>query len=184
MRTTIFKAVMLVAAIAFGTALQAQEFMGGNFMLKDALDAPKRYCLDLEGYAFTTNTSAPVIVHSCKEGYFKDGTWMVDYPQPGQIYLPEYELCVAAESLQDGAKVILQNCSDEPLQQLVFRDDGKVEVMSDLSDGLCLAVGETSRPTGNNLRRETRFTCCDDTNEQLTQWILPREGTVYPVVSE
>jgi len=182
MKTAIFKAVMLLATLSIGTALQAQEFMGGNFMLKAALDAPKRYCLDLEGYAFITDTSAPVIVHSCKEGLFKDGTWMVDYPQPGQIYSPWYKLCVAAESLQDGASVMLQDCSAAPLQQLVFRDDGKVAVKSDSADKFCLAVGETSRPTGNNLRRETRIVSCDETSEQFTQWILPREGTDYPVV--
>jgi cytochrome c553 len=179
---TIFRAAMFVAAVFLGSALHAQEFMGGNFMLKDALDAPKRYCLDLEGYAFTTDTSAPVIVHSCKEGFFKDGTWMVDYPQPGQVYLPEYELCAAAESLKEGANVILQNCSDAPLQTFIFRDDGKVEVTSDSAEKFCLAVGETSRPTGNNLRRETRMVSCDDTDELYTQWILPREGAVYPVV--
>ena len=177
-----FKAVMLVASISFGSALQAQEFMGWNFMLTDALDAPKRYCLDLEGYAFITDLDAPVIVHSCKEGFFKDGTWMVDYPQPGQIYLPEYELCVAAESAQEDANVILQSCSDAPSQHFIFRDDGKVEVTSDSPEKFCLAVGETSRPTGNNLRRQTRMTSCDGTNESFTQWILPREGQVYPVV--
>ena len=182
MRLMTFKVVLLVAFVSLGSPLQAQEFMGGNFMLKDALDAPKRYCLDLEGYAFTTDTSAPVIVHSCKEGFFKDGTWMVDFPQPGQIYLPEYELCVAAESLQEGATVILQSCSDAPLRQFVFRDDGKVEVKSDSPEKFCLAVGETSRPTGNNLRRETRFTRCDEIDALYAQWILPREGTVYPVV--
>ena len=156
--------------------------MGGNFMLKDALDASKRYCLDLEGYAFTTDTSAPVIVHSCKEGFFKDGTWRVDYPQPGQIYLPEYKLCAAAESIEDGANVVLQGCSDAPSQHFIFRDDGKVVVTSASAEEFCLAVGETSRPTGNNLRRETRITSCDETNKQFTQWILPREGSVYPVV--
>ncbi len=182
MRMTGFEVLMLVAFMSLGSAPQAQEFMGGNLMLTDALDAPKRYCLDLEGYAFITDLDAPVIVHSCKEGFFKDGTWMVDYPQPGQIYLPEYELCAAAESLQEGANVILQSCSDAPSQHFVFRDDGKVEVTSDSPDKFCLAVGETSRPTGNNLRRETRMTSCDETNESLTQWILPREGTVYPVV--
>lgn len=182
MRMTTLKVVTLATFIVLGSALYAQEFMGGNLMLTDALDAPKRYCLDLEGYGFITDLDAPVIVHSCKEGFFKDGTWMVDYPQPGQIYLPEYELCAAAESLQEGANVILQSCSDAPSQHFVFRDDGKIEVMSDSPEKLCLAVGETSRPTGNNLRRQTRMTSCDETNESFTQWILPREGTVYPVV--
>jgi len=181
-KSTNFRFAVLVASISLGALSHAQEFMGGNFMLKDALDASKRYCLDLEGYAFTTDTSAPVIVHSCKEGFFKDGTWRVDYPQPGQIYLPEYKLCAAAESIEEGANVVLQGCSDAPSQHFIFRDDGKVEVTSGSAEEFCLAVGETSRPTGNNLRRETRIASCDETNEQFTQWILPREGAVYPVV--
>jgi cytochrome c oxidase subunit 2 len=176
------KTLTLSALLLSGPVVLAQDFFGGNFMLKDALDAPKRYCLDLEGYAFTTDTSAPVIVHSCKEGLFKDGTWRVDYPLPGNIYLPEYKLCAAADSLQEGAAVVLQDCSDAPLQQFVFRDDGKVEVSSDTVEKYCLAVGETSRPTGNNLRRETRMASCEKTNESFTQWILPGEDAVYPVV--
>lgn len=183
MRPKTWSAASLVVVVLTGSSLQAQDFFGGNFMLQDALDAPKRYCLDLEGYAFTTDTSAPVIVHSCKEGLFKDGTWRVDYPLLGNIYLPEYELCVAAESLQEGANVILQSCSDAPLQQFVFRDDGKVEVTSDSVEKYCIAVGETSRPTGNNLRRETRIASCGSTDESYTQWILPGENAVYPVVA-
>ncbi|MFP6828817.1 MAG: c-type cytochrome, partial [Gammaproteobacteria bacterium] len=179
---SILKAATLVPFVCLGAALHAQDFMGGNFMLTDALDAPKRYCLDLEGYAYITDLDAPVIVHSCKEGFFKDGTWLVDYPQPRQIYLPEYELCVAADSAQQDAEVVLQECSDAPLQYFAFREDGKVEVTTDSAEKFCLAVGVTSRPTGNNLRRQTRMTSCDDTDESFTQWILPREGQVYPVV--
>ena len=182
MRINLFKVATPALFICLGAAPQAQEYMGWNFMLTDALDAPKRYCLDLEGYAYITDTTAPVIVHSCKEGFFKDGTWMVDYPQPGQIYLPEYELCVAADTAQQDAEVVLQECSDAPLQHFAFRDDGKVEVTTDSADKFCLAVAITSRPTGNNLRRQTRMTSCEDTDESLTQWILPREGQVYPIV--
>lgn len=183
MRLHVFFALLLAgcSAIVVSTS-PAQEFMGGNFMLQDALDAPKRYCLDLEGYAYITDLDAPVIVHSCKEGYFKDGTWMVDYPQPGQIYIPWYELCVAADALEEGADIVLQECSGSTAQRFSFREDGRVEALSDRREKFCLAVGETSRPTGNNLRRETRMTNCEDTDASMTQWILPREGQTYPVV--
>jgi cytochrome c oxidase subunit 2 len=174
---------LLPAIFLFPTVdIPGQEFIGGNFMLQDELDAPKRYCLDLEGYAYITNTSAPVIVHSCKEGFFKDGTWKVDYPDPGQVYMPWYDLCLAAESLEQDASLVLQECADAPLQQFNFRDDGKVEVAADADDKYCIAVGETSRPTGNNLRRQTRVVNCDAIEDKYAQWILPRENAVYPVV--
>jgi cytochrome c553 len=182
MKMPVSNLLALVAFLILGQASYAQEFPGGNFMLTAALDAPKRYCLDLEGYAYITDLDAPVIVHSCKEGLFKDGTWRVDYPQLGHIYLPEYELCAAADSATQDAEVVLQECSDAPLQHFEFRDDGKVEVTSDSSDNYCLAVAETSRPTGNNLRRQARITHCENTDESLTQWILPREGQEYPIV--
>lgn len=156
-----------------------QEWFGGNFMLTDLIDAPRGYCLDLEGYAATTDTSAPVIVHSCKEGYWKDGTWRVNYPEVGQIYLPEYGLCMAAAALEHDAVVVLEECTDAPLQHFVFQDNGQVEVQSDLSEKFCLAVGETSRPTGANLRRQTRIANCETTEEQYTHWILPAEDAVY-----
>lgn len=165
-----------------GAAPPAEEFIGGNFMLKAPLDEPKHYCLDLEGYASTTDTSAPPIVHSCKEGWWRDGTYKVDYPQPGHIYLPDYDLCIESVSAQDGAPLKLASCSDEPLQHFVFRDDEKVEVTSDFDDKYCLAVGDASRRTGANLRRETLMVSCDDADEQLTQWILPREGATYPAI--
>ena len=185
MKIKIYKVAMLAAIISFGSAIQARDYegyIGWNFMLKDSIDAAKGYCLDLEGYAYITDTSAPVIVHSCKQGFFKDGTWMVDYPQPGQIYLPDYDLCVAAEGLQEDANVVLQECSDAPLQHFVFREDQKVEVSSDSPEKYCLAVGVDSRPTGSNLRRQTRMVSCDDTENKYTQWILPREDTVYPAI--
>jgi cytochrome c553 len=182
MKTFTFKLAVLVATISLGSALQARdydEWFGGNFMLQDLIDAEKGYCLDLEGYASITDTSAPVIVHSCKEGFWKDGTWRVNYPQEGQIYLPEYELCVAAAALEEDADVVLKDCSDAPMQRFDFRENGKVAVISDSTETFCLAVGDTSRATGRNLRRPTRFVNCDNAVEQYTQWILPAENTVY-----
>ena len=173
--------VIILLAFMFSSSISpAEEFLGGNFMLKTLLDEPKGYCLDLEGYASTTDTSAPPIVHSCKEGWWRDGTYKVDYPQPGHIYLPDYDLCLEATSLQDGAPLKLDACSDAPLQHFVFRDDEKVEVTSDSPDKLCLAIADESRRTGANLRRATLMASCDNTNDQNTQWILPREGAVYP----
>ncbi len=182
MKTSICRLVVLVALASFGATTQAQdydEWFGSNFMLTDLIDAEKGYCLDLEGYASITDTSRPVIVHSCKQGYWKDGTWRVNYPEQGQVYLPEYDLCLAAPALEEKAVVVLESCSNSPLQRFVFRDDGKVELQSDSNEKLCLAVGETSRATGINLRRQTEFVSCENTIDSYTQWILPSEDAVY-----
>ncbi|MGI9271440.1 MAG: c-type cytochrome [Woeseiaceae bacterium] len=173
-------AVFIICFFSF--TVQADEFIGGNFMLKALLDEPKRYCLDLEGYASTTDTTAPPIVHSCKEGWWRDGTYKVDYPQPGHIYLPDYDLCLEVVRLEPGTPLKLNTCSDHQLQRFIFRDDQKVEITSDSADKLCLAIGDESRRTGANLRRETLMVSCDEADEKTTQWILPREGAEYPAI--
>ena len=65
-------ATLLVFTLACEVS-QAKEFIGGNFMLRAPMDEPKHYCLDLDGYASTIDTAAPPIVHSCKEGWWRDG---------------------------------------------------------------------------------------------------------------
>ena len=164
---------------ALAQAQDYDEWFGGNFMLTDLIDAPRGYCLDLEGYASTTDLSAPVIVHSCKEGYWKDGTWRVNYPEMGQVYIPEYDLCLAAGALEHDAEVFLQECSDSSMQQFAFRGNGTVEVVSNDEQKFCLAVGEESRPTGSNMRRQTRIVDCANTPEEYIHWILPAEDAIY-----
>ncbi len=180
MRVINSRIVLPLAIGLISTTLQAQEFIGGNFMLRAPMDEPKHYCLDLEGYASTIDTAAPPIVHSCKEGWWRDGTYKVDYPQPGQVYLPDFDLCLEATSLQEDAPLKLDTCSDAAMQKFNFRADEKVELKSESPDKFCLAVGEESGRTGANLRRTTRVASCDATDDKYTQWILPREGAVYP----
>lgn len=182
-RLVVLSSLAILAGVSQVRAQDYEGFIGGNFMLVEAIDAPRGYCLDLEGYAFTTDTSAPVIVHSCKEGFWKDGTWMVDFPSQGQIYLPDFELCAAAASADHDAEVVLVDCAQTDLNRFVFRDDGKVELIADAENTLCLAVGETSRPTGANLRRQTRVADCVETDDQYMNWVVPREDTVYPGVN-
>ena len=183
MKNYVFNLLLCGAFVFCEPMSQAQDFeewFGSNFMLEDELDSRRRYCLDLEGYASTVDLSAPAIVHSCKAGFWKDGTWRVNYPERGQIYLPEYELCLSAESSTVGSSLLLGRCTDSELDRFSFLEDGKVQLVSNSAESLCLAVGETSRPTGNNLRRETQMVSCENTNEELTAWILPAEDTVYP----
>ena len=182
MRKTILKWPLVLLISCFTSFLQAQDFdawFGSNFMLNDFMDAEKGYCLDLEGFAYTVDPTAPVIVHSCKEGLWKDGTWRVDYPNPGQIYIPDYERCLAAGGMEQEAEVFIGECSDDPMQQFTFRDDGLVQLAASGDEGLCLGVAEESRRVGNNMRRQTQMVNCQTTDLSLSQWILPAEDAEY-----
>jgi len=62
-----FLASLVMLFLSF--AVQAQDYegyIGGHFMLVNAMDSEKGYCLDLEGHARHINFEAPVIVHACK----------------------------------------------------------------------------------------------------------------------
>ena len=161
---------------------QAQEYIGGNFLLLDPLDEKDRYCLDLEGYASTTDATQPVIVHSCKEGWWRDGTYKVDTPSAGNIFSPDFDSCVQADSTEAGTSLRLTECSDSAMQKFDFRDDGKVESLANTDTSLCLAVGTESRRTGSNLRREVSLESCDEIEVSRSNWLVPREDTEYPEI--
>ena len=172
--------VIFISSLFFSTFSQAQEYIGDNFMLLDPLDEKDRYCLDLEGYASTTDPTQAVIVHSCKEGWWRDGTYKVDTPSAGNIYSPDFDTCVQADSAEAGTSLRLTECSDSALQVFDFRDDGKVQISSNAAENLCLSAGTESRNAGSNLRREVFLTDCSETDESLSNWIIPREDTEYP----
>lgn len=182
MRPILISLTMALSLFSMGVHADARDFeewFGGNFMLDELIDSSRGYCLDLEGFASTTDTSKPVIVHSCKEGYWKDGTWRVNYPEVGKIYLPEYGLCLTAAALEHNSEMVLAECGSSPMQNFIFHSNAKVEIISGDDQKLCLAVGETSRPAGVNLRRQTRVAECDTTPDQYTRWILPSEDAIY-----
>ena len=175
-------ALTLISSLIFSTLGQAQEYIGGNFQLLDPLDEVDRYCLDLEGYASTTDISQPVIVHSCKDGWWRDGTYKVDVPNLGNIYSPDFDTCVQADSGEAGTSLRLTACSESPMQQFDFRDDGKVQLSAETDQDLCLSVGTESRRTGSNLRREVYLSSCSEIDDSLSNWRVPREDTEYPEI--
>lgn len=152
--------------------LFAQEDMAveGLIQLADPLDEPQFYCVDVPGFGASLNLDAPLSAHTCKPGA-DDELFRFNTPSEGQFYMAAYDLCMQAEAEQAGASVILNECSDEPLQQFFVTGLGQIRLLSD--DALCLAVapGEGA-PTGgpSHLRRDVGIESCDETNISLTVW--------------
>lgn len=175
--------LIVIGLLSF--SLHAQDYdgyIGGHFMLVNAMDSKKGYCLDLGGHAQHIDFDANVIAHTCKEGLWKDGTWMLDNPRPGNIYLPDFDLCLGVASASEDADIKAEACTASPLQSFVFRDDGKVQLNTDSDQPYCLGVGDVTFRSGLGLRRQTRMVSCNETDEKYTNWIVPREGTNYPPI--
>ena len=56
----------------------------------------------------------------------------------GELNLPFYNVCVEVESVGTSSRLILRECDQNPKQQFVFEEGGKIKQVDDL--GLCLTA--------------------------------------------
>tara|TARA_B100000029_G_scaffold188972_2_gene186748 strand:+ start:27188 stop:27814 length:627 start_codon:yes stop_codon:yes gene_type:complete len=81
------------------------------------LDEPRFHCIDIPGHKTRVKTERPLVVHTCKEGiWHKDELFDSRAIEKNQLRMPEYDLCVQAESNQEGAKLVLKECKKTDLQ--------------------------------------------------------------------
>lgn len=157
--------------------IKTSDFKGGNIQLKDPLDEDEYYCFDVFGFGANAQTVEPLSVHTCKPEGWRDATFQMDYPKPGQIYLPAYDLCAQATRIERGAHIMLETCSDTPLQQFIYRADGTLEMLPRHGrDAFCVVVHPADGiATGgpSHLRREVYIYNCDRIDAALKQWVLP-----------
>ena len=151
----------------------AAEHSGGTLIqLADPLDEPEYYCVDVPGFGARLNLGAALMAHTCKPRA-DDEMFAVNRPRPGNLAMPAYELCMAADSATGGAQLHLQECSDSALQRFAHQAGGLL-VLSGTE--LCLAVApEAGRPTGgpSHLRRDLSLQPCSTTEPELTSWLFP-----------
>ena len=160
--------VTLTAALLLPLLGQAE----GLIELVDRLDEPEGYCVDVPGWGNRLNLNAALMAHTCKPGA-ADELFVIDRPAAGQLYMPAYDRCVAAESDQAGAEVFLKPCDATPLQRFSFDGEGKIRLVKGKN---CLAVdSRAGQPTGgpSHLRRDLRLESCDSVKASHSSWKLP-----------
>ncbi len=137
-------------------------------MLRDPLDEPEFYCVDVAGFGNNLNLNSPLQAHTCKPGA-DDELFIFNHPTPGQFYMDAYAVCLeAAEGL-----LYVRACSESPNQRFVLSDDGAIRLGD--SD-LCLAVKSgDGQPAGgrSHVRRDLLLQSCADAEQSLTRWSLP-----------
>lgn len=137
-------------------------------MLREPLDKPEFYCVDVAGFGSSLNLSAPLQAHTCKPNA-DDELFMFDESGEGQFFMDAYEVC--AES-GDGV-LYVRKCVDSPGQWFVFEDDGRIG--SQESDQCLTVQGGSGQPAGgrSHLRRDLLLLPCDEVEPQLSRWTLP-----------
>ncbi len=161
---------MLMLTLVLLPLFAQDESVEGLIQLADPLDEPEFYCVDVPGFGASLDLDAPLSAHTCKPNA-DDELFTFNSPGEGQFYMDAYDLCMQAESAEAGVSVILNECSDEPLQQFSITGLGQIRLDSD--DSLCLAIAPgDGTPTGgpSHLRRDLSIESCDATDVSLTVW--------------
>ena len=84
-------------------------------MLRDPLDEPEFYCVDVAGFGNNLNLNSPLQAHTCKPGA-DDELFIFNRPAPGQFYMDAYDVCLEAEE----GLLYVRACSESPNQRFVL----------------------------------------------------------------
>jgi len=154
------------------------------------LDEHRFHCVDIPGHKERVNTSRKLNVHTCKEGiWHKDELFDYEALRKGQLKMPEYDLCVEAGNLLNGAALKLKPCNKSSLQDWVHKN---YRLTLKANPDICLTIGpEPSRLTRGGKRLPSKHkarslalnTCSDKAfTRQLWRFEKPqqRSGSILP----
>ena len=111
-RRNLFLAPITAVAL-LGLIVPTAGFSAGAFLRNfHTLDNESRgYCLDVVGAGQNINREAPLGTRTCK--YERNHVdQLFDWVAPDRLHVPEYDLCVAADTLDEGSQLFVQECAD------------------------------------------------------------------------
>ena len=117
--------IALPTLLALGLGLPVTASSEGAFLRNlHALDDESRgYCLDIVGAGENINREAPLGTRTCKyERNYVDQ--LFEWGAPDKLHAPEYDLCVAADSIEEGGQLFVQDCSDAAEQSWSLTPNG------------------------------------------------------------
>ena len=105
------------------------------------LDEARGYCLDIPGHRAGVRIDSPLHVHTCKHGIWnQDGRFDEVALANGVLRMPHYELCLQAENISIGARLLLAKCTQAELQTWTLKDFG--EIALEAFPQVCITVEE------------------------------------------
>ncbi len=138
------------------------------------LDEPRFHCVDIPGHRDRVRTDAALLVHTCKEGIWNlDERFDPAAVRKGSLRMPEYNLCVAAVSAAEGAKLMLRKCDGSALQNWHFSN---YRITLKAHPNVCLTIGpEPSRLTRGGRRLPSRHMARSLALEACSEEALERQ---------
>jgi len=142
------------------------------------LDEARGYCLDIPGHRTSVRLESPLHVHTCKHGIWnQDGRFDAAALGNGVLRMPHYELCLQAEKISIGARLLLAECSEAELQTWTLQDSG--EIALEAFPQMCISVEEgLGRAAGGPqylMKGVGLDTCAQDASDrQRWMTVIPR----------
>ena len=162
------------------TSAAPQTTAPGTFLirLRDNLDDPLGYCIDVRGFGAGIRLDADLQAHSCKSNSPDDQSFAtMEDPSLGTIVLVDYDVCLAVADPKPGASILLRPCDDPSVsREFQWLDDGRLHLLSSREYAqpmLCIGVADgAGEPAGgrNHLRRDLMLYDCEGAMPALTTW--------------
>ena len=181
MALMLFQIVIFVCTTVFILTAVPEGMQGqtspaqGLIQLKDPLDEPEYYCMDVRGVGANLRIDDPLTAHTCKPGA-EDEVFTLNHPSSGQLYMGAYDRCLQASRADGGSPLLLVSCSDSVLQIFRYLPDETIRLTKSLSTDLCISVGtDAGEPTGgpSHLRRRLSLEDCSSVEPSLSRWAIP-----------
>ena len=103
------------------------------------LDEARGYCLDIQGHIMSVQIESPLQVHTCKHGIWnQDGRFDMDALADGMLRMPNYGLCLKAETNSIGAPLLLAEYTRAELETWTLQETG--EIALEAFPEMCITV--------------------------------------------
>ena len=144
--------------------------------IRDQLDEPRGYCLDIKGYKLKAKINNGLQAHTC---YSYQGEIAVDQAfdplklTKNQFFLPVFDVCMESGSIAVSAPIRLNKCNYGKLQDFKLDIKGRIYPSSDTK--LCLTVeqGQSKKGGGGSpvhLKRNLTLQPCSSALRPYQIW--------------
>ena len=108
-------------------------------------------------------------------GVSSDQGFDVSKINKGEFNFPFYNVCMEVENVGSSSRLILRECDQNPKQQFVFEDDGKIKQVDDL--GFCLTASAAYEWYGGGyvpiyIVRDLFMSACNPSLSERQSWGL------------
>ena len=144
--------------------------------LLETLDESRGFCLDIKGYKSNANIENSLQAHTC---YSYQGMVAVDQSfdllkiSENEFFMPSFDVCMEAESLNKSSNLRLSSCAKNELQKFIFTNEGRIQL--EKNKKLCITISQENSIEGGggnplHLIRNIQLQNCEKNLSAYQTW--------------